>query len=92
MECFAPTVTIVNANYERMFANILYELQNKDNTAEEKLLNISNIITNEVSDKCNEIIYKETVIDILSNCYLNLDNFEAKSLIIERIEDIPSIL
>jgi Na+/H+ antiporter NhaB len=92
MECFAPTVTIVNANYERMFANILHELQNKDNTADEKLLNISNIITNEVSDKCNEIIYKETVIDILSNCYLNLDNFEAKSLIIKRIKDIPSIL
>lgn len=92
LESFAPTVTILNANYERMFANILYELQNKDNTAEEKLLNISNLITNEVSDKCNEIIYKETVIDILSNCYSNLDNFEAKSLIIKRIKDVPSIL
>lgn len=92
LESFAPTVTILNANYERMFANILYELQNKDNTAEEKLLNISNIITNEVSDKCNEIIYKETVIDILSNCYSNLDNFESKMLLIERIENLPTVL
>lgn len=91
LESFAPTVVYYDSTYENLIMKIMQVLNKHDINASEKIDKIT-VIINKSEIELKDMVSRERVIDIISNSFANLDNFESKVLLIERIENLPTVL
>lgn len=91
LESFAPTVVYYDSTYENLIMKIMQVLNKHDINALEKIDEIT-VIINKSDIELKDMVSREHVIDIISNSFANLDNFESKVLLIERIENLPTVL
>lgn len=91
LESFAPTVVYYDSTYESLIMKIMQVLNKHDINALEKIDEIT-VIINKSEVELKDMVSRERVIDIISNSFANLDNFESKVLLIERIENLPTVL
>lgn len=91
LESFAPTVVYYDSTYENLIMKIMQVLNKHDINALEKIDEIS-VIINKSEIELKDMVSRERVIEIISNSFANLDNFESKTLLINRIENLPTVL
>ncbi len=91
LESFAPTVVYYDSTYENLIMKIMQVLNKHDINALEKIDEIS-VVINKSEIELKDMVSRERVIEIISNSFANLDNFESKTLLIKRIEDLPTVL
>lgn len=91
LESFAPTVVYYDSTYENLIMKIMQVLNKHDINALEKIDEIT-VIINKSDIELKDMVSRERVIDIISNSFANLDNFESKVFLIERIENLPTVL
>lgn len=91
LESFAPTVVYYDSTYESLIMKIMQVLNKHDINALEKIDEIT-VIINKSDIELKDMVSRERVIEIISNSFANLDNFESKVLLIERIENLPTVL
>lgn len=91
LESFAPTVVYYDSTYENLIMKIMQVLNKHDINALEKIDEIS-VVINKSEIELKDMVSRERVVEIISNSFANLDNFESKTLLIKRIEDLPTVL
>lgn len=91
LESFAPTVVYYDSTYENLIMKIMQVLNKHDINALEKIDEIS-VVINKSEIELEDMVSRERVIEIISNSFANLDNFESKTLLIKRIENLPTVL
>jgi hypothetical protein len=91
LESFAPTVVYYDSTYENLIMKIMQVLNKHDINALEKIDEIT-VVINKSDIELKDMVSRERVIEIISNSFANLDNFESKTLLINRIENLPTVL
>lgn len=91
LESFAPTVVYYDSTYESLIMKIMQILSKHEINASEKIDEIT-VVINKSDIELKDMVSRERVIDIISNSFANLDNFESKVFLIERIENLPTVL
>lgn len=91
LESFAPTVVYYDSTYENLIMKIVQVLNKHNINASEKIDEIT-VVINKSDIELKDMVSRERVIDIISNSFANLDNFESKVFLIERIENLPTVL
>lgn len=91
LESFAPTVVYYDSTYENLIMKIMQVLNKHDINALEKIDEIS-VVINKSEIELKDMVSRERVIEIISNSFANLDNFESKAFLINRIENLPTVL
>lgn len=91
LESFAPTVVYYDSTYENLIMKIMQVLNKHDINALEKIDEIS-VVINKSEIELKDMVSRERVIEIISNSFANLDNFESKAFLIKRIENLPTVL